>query len=124
MKKLFLMLALMLTMCTFAQVQERHQYSTVSLTENGKTQTNAGDCTIYVNYENKPVIKLLFANGGYMYYDCVSQVSEGATANGTQYWYGQYKERGKDNMVIIQLFKDESYGIRFIDAQGNMVQIY
>ncbi len=119
-----LVMILGITLTAQAQQQERHRYATVSLTEGDKVETRQDDCTIYVNYENKPVIKLLFSSGGVMYYDSISDVAEGVTNGGMQYWYGRYQERGTKNTMLVQLFKDDSYGIRFIDSQGNMIQFY
>lgn len=123
MRKILLMLALMLTILVSAQVQERHQYTNVSLVEGDKVETKKLDCTVYVSYENKPTIKILFPSG-ILYYDCVSEIGVGATNNGSKFWYATYKERGSDNMILVQVFKEDEYGIRFIDGQGNMVQFY
>lgn len=126
MKKLFLMLALMLTVAVSAQTQERHRYSNVTIVFEGKEDTFSAESTVYVNYENQPVIKVYPPNSNeIVLYDSVSAVEEGVDKAGNTYWLGIYRKRGTDLEIGIQLFKDTSYGIRFISMDlKTTVQFY
>lgn len=122
------MLALILTvsLSVSAQTQERHMYYNMTIVHDGQESTSEAESTVYVNYENKPVIKIYPPNNSAaVFYDSVSAIEEGVDKSGNAYWLGIYKKRGTDLEIGIQLFKDANYGIRFISMDmKTTVQFY
>lgn len=126
MKKLLLSAILLFSITMVAQNQERHVYYNMTISAENKIQTVEAHTVIYVNYENKPVVKIYPPNGGEaVLYDSVSTVEQDVTVNGNSFWYGFYRKRGTNIEILIQLFKSREYGIRFISTDGTTtVQFY
>lgn len=119
MKKIILVLMLIVTLAMSAQTQERYVYQNAAVSLDGKVTKSSGvESVVYVNYRNEPVIKVYAPNGEVILYDCVSEILEGTTNNGSDYWYGTYERRDNGARVLIQLFKETSSGIRFMSFDG------
>lgn len=124
MKKLILSLIILFSLTVSGQIQERYVFDNVVVAERGKeVKEYEASNTVYVNYEGKPVVKVLSVNNETIWFDQLVPGGIGITEEGLEYYYGFFRQRDTDFYLTIRVFKDINYGIWFITG-NSLLQFY
>jgi len=126
MKKLFLGLALMLTMVLTAQVEELREYTAIYTTKKGEEPVfKLKNTTTYLYYENRNIVKTKEEGGKFSYFDLADEMKHSYDDAGNGYTMGMYNFIDYNTLVGIQIYDDTKKGIRFIfPITGTIIQYY
>ena len=112
----------MFTIILSAQEQYKRIFDHATITDvDGKIQTIEATNIFYFNYRNENVIKAYLSSGEIIYFEELSELTSGVTSANLPYKYIFVKEQNKDDMLIIQIFDDEQYGIQLIDVEKKYI---
>lgn len=119
MKKLFLLVALLLTITFYSQTQTRVVYNAVYSEQTGELPLQ----NIFLfNYENKEQIKVYTASGEIMIFEQLTNFKEGKTKSGYKYKSAMFLSKFDNEQILLQIFNDKQFGIRITFGDNEQIQ--
>jgi hypothetical protein len=117
MKKLFLILMLFISVISYSQKDHEILYDQV-FRSSWETEQTLFELDSILNKVKITTVK----SGLKMNLIRISDYSDSETEGGFVYYFAMYLDEFTEEEILMQIFKDDEYGIRLIYEDGRMVQ--
>lgn len=126
-KKLILLLVLVLSLSISAEAQNGQTLKTYSRAlfinvEGAESDWVEVSCRIYFNYGGDNDQIKMYLGEGVFNFTQISPVKELETGQGEPFYLLKLKDEETTEEIYLQYFKNEIYGIRFVDSDGRSMQ--
>jgi len=126
MKKLLLLFLMLFTFSGFAQDKQfiKNYNSAILINADGSNSDwQVLDTRLIFNYGGDNTKIKMYANSKVFNFTRIGETTKGTTPGGMKHYNLKLMDDETGETVLLQMFVDEKYGCRFVDNNGDMLQL-